>query len=183
MTESPSEKLKPTSEVDRTGRTLDIEQRFMAHVSPEPNSGCWLWAGPDGPKGYGTFHFRGSAMRAHRAAYQIWTGNPVGFICHKCDVRACVNPQHLYLGTHMDNMRDMRVRNRVATGDRNGAHTHPHRRPRGEVSGQSKLTLQSVQAIRNDTRNFTEIAKAYGVARSTIGRIKNNLLWRNEFSQ
>jgi hypothetical protein len=156
---------------------MDIKERFLYHVSPEPNTGCWLWLGPEYAKGYGAFHFNAQVERAHRAAYRLWIGEPNGFVCHKCDVRFCVNPQHLYLGTHADNMRDMKTRNRAATGLRSGAHTKPLRRTYGERNGQAKLSYSLIPIIKADPRPHRIIAKDFGVSESTIANVKRNKHW------
>jgi hypothetical protein len=87
-------------------------ERFMAKVSPEPTSGCWLWTGALGMDGYGIrVHLHGEERkprRAHRASWEIFRGPiPDGlWVLHRCDNPPCVNPDHLFLGTQTDNIRD-----------------------------------------------------------------------------
>lgn len=126
----------------KTGpKARSLLDRFMDKVSPEPNTGCWLWIGALSLCGYsriGLGGHQGGMRPGHRIAWLLFRGEiPDGFeVAHKCDVRICVNPQHLWLATHADNMADMirkgRHRAGSAFGDRNGSRTHPERRPRGD---------------------------------------------------
>ena len=80
----------------------------------DPVSGCWNWTRATDGSGYGKVKHRGEFIRASRAAWEVFVG-PIGgglFVLHKCDNRRCINPGHLYTGTHADNMRDMKERGR-----------------------------------------------------------------------
>lgn len=139
---------------------------FFEMVIPEPNSGCWLWLGSVNNSGYGTIWENGKHIRAHRKAWELFRG-PIEHglhACHKCDVPLCVNPDHLFLGTHRDNMRDMARKGRA------GAKI-------GERHNMAKLTLEQVRAIRSDQRICRIIAIDYGVSKSTIKAVKNGQNW------
>lgn len=90
-----------------------LEKRFWKYV--KKSHGCWLWTGTRRPDGYGVIGRgkRGKGLiRAHRLSWELVNGLvPVGkFVCHKCDNPSCVRPGHLFLGTNLDNIRDMRMK-------------------------------------------------------------------------
>ena len=99
-------------------RAAPLQERFDAKYVPEPNSGCWLWSAAVTPSGgakgkppkafYGTILVGRRGTLAHRVSYQLHCGHiPSGMsVLHTCDVPLCVNPEHLFLGTQTDNMRD-----------------------------------------------------------------------------
>lgn len=92
-----------------------IAERFWYRV-PERGGGCWIWKGQVQLNGYGRFDSGGGKQRgAHRVAWEL-TNGPIPShleICHKCDVRDCVNPSHMFLGTRKDNMQDASAKGRL----------------------------------------------------------------------
>lgn len=83
-------------------------ERFEAKVEIITESGCWIWIGGTRSDGYGQLSISGKTKVAHRVAYELYVGEiPEGMnVCHTCDVKSCVNPNHLFLGTQSDNMYD-----------------------------------------------------------------------------
>lgn len=92
--------------------------RFMKHVNKTDT--CWLWTGSIDVSGYGDCWFRGKTDGAHRVAWLIFNGEITDglFVLHRCDNPKCVNPEHLFLGTHSDNMRDASSKGRLKTPNR-----------------------------------------------------------------
>ncbi len=133
------------------------------------NSECILWTKSIDTRGYG--HFRDAAtrknVRAHRFAYEQAFGPiPDGMhVLHRCDVRTCVNPNHLFLGTHADNMRDM-----AEKGRRKGIGT-------GEKNGRAKLTLANVLAIRASPLGKIKLSREFNVSPAQIQRIRAGKQW------
>lgn len=113
MTQKPKLSVGGNPRLLRRG--LPAEERFFANVNKTES--CWLWLA-SGADGYGSFMVKGKYWRVHRWAYERFVGSiPNGlFVCHKCDVRNCVNPAHLFLGTNTDNMRDASRKGRLKTG-------------------------------------------------------------------
>ncbi|MGI9292377.1 MAG: HNH endonuclease signature motif containing protein [Pseudomonadales bacterium] len=139
---------------------------FFDKVSPEPNSGCWLWMGAITNGGYGSFK-RG--LKAHRISWEIHR-NPIpeGFcVCHKCDVRSCVNPDHLFLGTYLDNHRDMVAKGHQASQV-------------GSLNSRTILTEQDIPRIRAHLKNGKkqrEVAAIWRVNRCVIANISIGKTW------
>ena len=109
-----------------SGRTGDhVVTRFMRKIDPRSIHGneCWLWIGCIQENGYGRFNGEGKPDEAHRVAFRLFIG-PIqeGMdVCHSCDVRHCVWPDHLFLGTRLENMRDALAKGRISRGEK---HSH-----------------------------------------------------------
>lgn len=143
---------------------LEFSDRYEA----DPNSGCWLWTGSLLSNGYGSFGRRG---RAHRASYEAHVGPiPDGlFVLHKCDVRCCVNPNHLWVGTNTDNARDRSRKGRGSKG-----HTRAIR-SFGEVNAFAKLANEQANDIRNSKEPSGALAAKYNVSREHVWRIRKGI--------
>ncbi|MDP2621457.1 MAG: HNH endonuclease signature motif containing protein [Hyphomicrobiales bacterium] len=147
-----------------------VRRRFEAMVTKEP-SGCWIWTGSRDYRGYGRFRWNTprSVLRAHRAAYALYVAVPdtAAVVCHRCDNPACVNPEHLFLGTFRDNTRDMFAKDRWVKP----------RPPRGERNANSHLTEDDVRAIRADKRTYEQIGADYRMSKGGISHIKSRRVW------
>ena len=143
----------------------DIEDRIFKRSIPIPESGCWIWEGTAVPRGYGTITIRaGVTGYAHRSSWEARNGTiPDGmFVCHRCDTPSCVNPDHLFLGTHDDNMLDMRMKGRSPVGER-----HPS----------AVLSKSDVYEIRGSSEPYRILASRYGVSRSAISAARVGKNW------
>ncbi len=115
----------PKGVYQRVARTRDqiltsLRSRLLENSIPEPNSGCWIFTGYIDVLGYGIIaETKRKRIKAHRASYAAFNGEiPHGFdIMHSCDVRCCVNPDHLRPGTHQENMADMARKGRAYNGE------------------------------------------------------------------
>ena len=148
-----------------------MNDKFWSHVDKKIDA-CWDWCGSKHRDGYGWFYDQGECHLAHRFSWFLAHGNYPKNICvlHKCDNPSCVRPDHLFLGTQLDNIQD-RVNKNRSSGGRNGSP------PRGIRNPKAKLTYEQVQKIRKFYKNgVTQVvlAKQFSVVQSTIGRIVNN---------
>ncbi len=159
-----------------------VRERFEEKFIPEPNSGCWLWTAVCKKKGYGLFGMGRSMRLAHRVSFDLYVGEiPDGmFVCHKCDTPACVNPDHLFLGTVSDNARDMVNKGRQSRGEKHG-HLTKQGAARGDSHCNSKLTEANVVYIRAQRGVISQIALAseLGVSPTAIGEAQRGKWWRS----
>lgn len=149
-----------------------LKDRFWSYVEKKSEHECWEWNGCIGKNGYGRTHENGRPdLRAHRVSYEITKGDiPNGLIVmHTCDNRKCVNPDHLVLGTHKENMHDMISKGRDV-----------HNGLKGEHHSRAKLTENQVLDIRaNNTSKCSDLAVLYCVSSATISAIRNRRIWRH----
>lgn len=152
-------------QIQTTAPTTSRAAHLLERCRHEPLSGCWLWMRGCGAGGYGQI-WVGKNQYAHRASFETFIGPiPDGmWVLHKCDVPSCINPDHLFLGTNADNVKDRGAKGR-------------HARQRGEEHGNAKLTEAEVIAIRTDTRLQREIARDHGVSRRAVSHIKKRTRW------
>jgi DNA-directed RNA polymerase specialized sigma24 family protein len=151
--------IVPTPESDR--------RRFWIKVEKTPV--CWLWTAARFENGYGAFRLNNKQRRAHIVSYEWLVGPTNGLqVCHSCDVKHCVRPEHLFLGTQSDNIIDMFQKGR-------------QRERRGEISNWAKLTEDEVREIRrlyaDDGLFQREIADMFDITQGAVSQIVLRKHW------
>ena len=136
------------------------EQELFDRSIPEPNTGCWLWLG-NGTARDGRARYRGQ----HVGRLFFGLTDPDQHALHHCDQPVCVNPEHMYVGDQVQNMADMSRRKRARRHVGNRFNT--------------RLTPETVKAIRSDPRTQREIAAEYGVAQTTISHCLTRRTWKD----
>lgn len=142
-------------------------ERFRSNFTEGNKNECWNWTGTCNKVwGYGYLRVQNKGFRAHRISYEYYKGKiPEGLmVCHSCDNRLCVNPNHLFLGTHQDNMTDKVAKDRQTKGSNNAL---------------AKLSEQQVIDIFNSPLKLEELGEIYGVAFGTISKIKLGKRWKH----
>lgn len=145
-----------------------IKIRFWYRVQKQEGDGCWLWTGQLTKGGYG-ITANGKTVSAHRVSYEMHYGPiPKGMcVLHKCDVRHCVRPDHLRLGTHRENIHDM-----IAKGRQRWVCL------KGEDSGRAKLTETAVLDIRTRRMSLKAFGRLYGVHANTVRAAQRGDSWK-----
>ncbi len=143
------------------------KERIEQNVVRVPESGCWIWDGAVSSSGYGKLRSKYTQHTAHKVSYEVFKGpiQPGKYVCHHCDVRACVNPEHLFLGSPKENQQDMAKKMRHAYGDKNGN------------SKLSEDQAKRILSMRNSGKTKTSVGDAFGVSRVAVAKIWSGALW------
>lgn len=151
-------------------RSSEMHERFWSKVDVCESLRCWHWRGHRDENGYGKFLVGGKCVTASRVAFFLRNGEWPNHACHKCDNPPCCNPDHIFSGTHQDNMRDMMEKRR-------------HKAYCGERHGSARLTDKTVLEIRKKYKagnvSMINLAKQYGVSFSSIQRVLTRKTWRH----
>jgi len=152
---------------------IKTPQRFWSKVNKTDT--CWLWTGARSTSGYGRFVWEKWRWQAHRFSWVAVNGPiPSGlFALHKCDVRACIRPDHLFLGTQKDNMMD------CSSKKRQSLQTHPER-TQGENHNMAKLNenqVRRIRKLREEGVTLLTLSIQFGVCNQQIGKIVNRRAW------
>lgn len=151
-----------------------VKERFLEKVKVESGSGCWIWTACHRKTGYGAFGFMGRTEYAHRASWLLFKGEiPTGFfVCHTCDTRSCVNPDHLFVGSCKDNMQDAARKGRMVIPAASFKSDEKHQ--------VSKLTNEQVRQIRAAPKKaYKGFASAFGVCKETIWNAREGRTFRD----
>jgi len=166
--------------------TQEEREDFWKIASGKTNEECWEWGACRFSNGYGCWYKRKEkpqrCFRAHRIAYSIAYGvDPLRlFVIHSCDNRACCNPAHLRLGTHLENMADMVTRKRGMIGDKNFYRRFPDMVHKGEAHYKAILTEADVLHIRHlraSGSTYSDISIKVGTSKSNIRFIVQRKTW------
>jgi hypothetical protein len=135
---------------------------------------CWLWQGSVNNKGYGEIKARDAVYYVHRYSWEIHRGSIPDKLCvlHICDTPTCVNPEHLFLGTQADNMRDMYAKGRDYRGPKTTI---------GEKHGMAKLTEEEVRTLRSYPKGTspTLLADKFGISLTHVWQVRSRKVWRH----
>lgn len=166
------------SDALRKRMTPDQLAFFESRIFYEPNSGCWLWGGAMRRR-YGDLKFSGTRQLVHRASFEHFNGpiQPGTFVCHRCDVPICVNPNHLWLGTAAENNADRDAKSRQAVGAKITCNRDT---ARGSRNGKAKIAEGDILEILRRTANGesrASIARSLGVSPSAIRFVLRRKTW------
>lgn len=157
--------------LEKSHHELSIKERLNRFIEIDPDSGCWIWIGSKNRKGYGQISFKNRTTISHRLTYSTYIGViPSGMhVLHRCDRPSCNNPDHLFLGSDLDNSNDKILKKRDVHAS-------------GEFNGNSKLKNNDVIEIKKmiiKGISSIEIARLFGVSGANIRYIRSNFTWRH----
>lgn len=144
-----------------------LSERLWSRI--DKNRDCWEWVGPLNLHGYGQLKYRNRMYQAHRLAWEL-TNGPIPdnlFVCHKCDNPVCCRPDHLFLGTHADNMADMVAKGRA----RKGSDVY--------VSKLEEIDIPIIRELHAQGAKVPSIARKYNVKSNAIRRIIEGKTWKH----
>lgn len=152
-------------------KLIGLPPRLLKRITVDPITKCWVYKGSSDRSGYGYFGALGQHF-AHRVSYVVFKGPiPEGLlVLHKCDNPPCCNPDHLWVGTQLENQADMKAKDRQA---------------KGEDNGNSVITEETVLAIRKrfikkrGRQTRTDLAKEFGMSRSQVSVIVSSEQWKH----
>lgn len=157
------------------GRSLD---RFWARVNKTDS--CWLWTGST-VRGYGVFTAPGhESSRAHRVAYEHFVGEiPAGHcVCHRCDTPACVNPEHLFAATQLDNIADRHAKGRTSKGASHSEKLRAKPRPRRHAPYKlTEVDIREMFELRKGGMVLSEIAARFNCAPTMVSAVMRRKVW------
>lgn len=165
-------------------KKIPIHERLRAGSMASP-SGCRLWQGCKDPNGYGLISFKNRQTRTHRLAWELVNGPIPDGLCvlHQCDTPACINAEHLSIGTHRDNVADRHRKGRDARGDRTMARRYPERLLRGSRHPHAKFTEAQIVEMRRlravDGLSYPRIAKMFDTYHQTVMGIVKGRAWKH----
>ena len=145
---------------------IPLSEKIERNITRIPESGCWIWMSTIEKSGYGRVCSGKKPFYAHRVSYEQKHGPiPSGMMAlHHCDVRCCVNPDHIFVGTQQNNMTDKVSKNRQA---------------RGIKHGNAKLTEDQVREIKSSSETSIKLAAKFNYSSSMIRAIKNGYSWKH----
>lgn len=146
--------------------------RALFWLQVDKTDSCWLWTGAKHKLGYGVLSAGGRRVKAHRASFFLHNGHIFTDmkVLHRCDVRNCVNPDHLFLGTQADNVADM-----VRKGRQRGTPRYADQNPMAKASWP---VVERMRALHGAGWSQGRLAKEFGLAKMTVNRIVRNLSWK-----
>lgn len=162
-----SKKLKSVLENKKELLAQNFQNHFWERV--EKTGDCWVWTGAITRAGYGWVRAGGTSKLAHRVAWELTNGPiPFGmFVCHKCDNRICVNPNHHFIGTDSDNMHDCSKKGRTTWGEK-GAH----------AKLKSQQVIEIKQLYKSGGYSYQSLADKFGIGMVTVANIITGATWK-----